>query len=296
MLLKDYLRDGEKALQKLYPAPEARSIMLLLCEALVGTKSYTHIIEPAYSIPPKDEAPLLDALARLSSGEPVQYVIGKAEFCGESFRVTPDVLIPRPETEILCREAIRTGSRMARMRSAFGKSARPVRILDLCTGSGCIAWTMAMNIPESEVTGVDISDAALQVASSQTFPRSGFRPPLFIKADVLEPGLALEGGPFDLILSNPPYVMESQKADLRPNVLDNEPGLALFVPDEDPLLFYRSIAALSFEYMAEGGEGLTEINDLLAGETSAVFSAAGFSKVGIVKDLFDRNRFVSYAR
>ena len=144
MLLKDFLRDGEKALEGLYPAAEARSIMLMLCEAIVGTKSYTHIIEPSFTIPHKDESTLLEALRRLSEGEPVQYVIGRTDFCGNSFRVTPDVLIPRPETEILCREAIRTGSRMSASRSAFGKAAQPVRILDLCTGSGCIAWTLSL--------------------------------------------------------------------------------------------------------------------------------------------------------
>ena len=117
-----------------------------------------------------------------------------------------------------------------------------------------------------------------------------------MKADVLDPGTVFDGGPFDLILSNPPYVMDSQKAQMRPNVLDNEPHLALFVPDDDPLKFYRSIAAISHEYLAEGGEGLTEINDLLGKETSEVFSAAGFSRVCLLKDLFGRNRFVSYAR
>lgn len=300
MLLKDFLRDGEKALEGLYPAAEARSIMLMLCEAIVGTKSYTHIIEPSFTIPHKDESTLLEALRRLSEGEPVQYVIGRTDFCGNSFKVTPDVLIPRPETEILCREAIRTGSRMSASRSAFGKAAQPVRILDLCTGSGCIAWTMALNIPRCRVLGVDISDAALEVARSQTFPGSApgpdFRPPVFMKADVLDPETVFDGGPFDLILSNPPYVMDSQKAQMRPNVLENEPHLALFVPDDDPLKFYRSIAAISHKYLAEGGEGLTEINDLLGKETSEVFSAAGFSRVSLLKDLFGRNRFVSYAR
>ena len=98
MLLKDFLRDGEKALESLYPAAEARSIMLMLCEAIVGTKSYTHIIEPSFTIPHKDESTLLEALKQLSEGEPVQYVIGRTDYCGNSFKVTPDVLIPRPET------------------------------------------------------------------------------------------------------------------------------------------------------------------------------------------------------
>ena len=164
MLLKDFLKEGISRLEHLYPTAEARSIMLMVCESRIGTKSYTHIVEPGYTIKDKFVEPLMADLARLEAGEPVQYVIGSTEFCGLDFKVCPSVLIPRPETELLCREAIKAGSRIARQRKAYGKSARPVRILDLCTGSGCIAWTVALNIPGAEVIGVDISEEAIKVA------------------------------------------------------------------------------------------------------------------------------------
>lgn len=300
MLLKDFLNEGVKRLEPLYPTKEARNIMLMLCESRIGTKSYTHIVEPAYQIKEKSLDGLATDLDRLASGEPVQYVIGFADFCGLRFRVTPDVLIPRPETELLCREAVKVGSRMQRMRKAYGKSARPVRVLDLCTGSGCIAWTVALNIPGAEVTGVDVSERAVAVASSQDFAanlkETGAMTPKFIVADVLSESLTFADGSFDLVLSNPPYIMESQKAQMRANVLNYEPSTALFVKDEDPLVFYRAVARVSKECLAPEGKGITEINELLGSETSRVFAGDGFSKTEILKDFYDKNRFVIYSK
>jgi len=300
MLLKDFLNGGAARLETLYPTKEARNIMLMLCESRIGTKSYTHIVEPEYQI--KDKAldgPNAD-LERLASGEPVQYVIGYADFCGLRFKVTPDVLIPRPETELLCREAIKIGSRMQRMRKAYGKSARPVRILDLCTGSGCVAWTVALNIPGAEVTGVDISEGAVAVAAGQDFiskpKETEVVAPRFVVADVLAEPQTFAEGEYDLILSNPPYIMESQKSQMRVNVLNFEPSTALFVKDDDPLEFYRSIARLSSELLAQEGKGMTEINELLGPETAKVFSDAGFPKTEVIKDFYDKNRFVFYSK
>lgn len=274
--------------------------MLMLCESRIGTKSYTHIVEPEYVVGEKPLEVLNADLDRLSAGEPIQYVIGEADFCGLRFKVSQDVLIPRPETELLCREAIKIGSRIQRMRKAYGKSARPVRVLDLCTGSGCIAWTLALNIPGAEVTGVDISEKAVAVASSQDFTaalkESGAIAPKFVVADVLDPNQTFTDGDYDLILSNPPYIMESQKPQLRINVLNYEPSTALFVGDDDPLVFYRSIAALSRVCLSADGKGLTEINELLDSETAKVFSEAGFSKTEVVKDFYDKNRFVFYSK
>ena len=274
--------------------------MLMLCESRIGTKSYTHIVEPEYQIKDKSLEGLNSDLERLSAGEPVQYVIGAADFCGLRFRVTPDVLIPRPETELLCREAIKIGSRVQRMRKAYGKSARPVRVLDLCTGSGCIAWTVALNIPGAEVTGVDISEGAVAVASGQDFAQrlkeSEAIAPKFVVADVLSQTHPFLEGEYDLILSNPPYIMDSQKSQMRANVLNYEPSTALFVKDEDPLVFYRSIAALSIGCLSAEGKGMTEINELLGQETSRVFAEAGFPKTEVVKDFYDKNRFVFYSK
>lgn len=298
MLLAEFVKAGTKALESLYPQKEARSIVLMLCEEVLGTENYTHIVEPEFKIDDKKLPELEAAMERLKKMEPVQYVIGHTEFYGRTFKVDPAVLIPRPETELLCRDAIKLGMRVFRMRSPYGKNAEPVRILDLCTGSGCIAWTMALSIPGSRVTAVDISDAALEVAAGQDFAselksKETFKPE-FIKADVLDSEQEIELGPFDMVLSNPPYIMESEKEDMRRNVLEYEPESALFVPDDDPLLFYRAIARWSQRFMSPDGVGLSEVNETLARQTETVFKAAGYAHTEIVRDLSDKNRYIIY--
>ena len=298
MLLAEFVKAGTKALESLYPQKEARSIVLMLCEEVLGTENYTHIVEPEFKIDDKKLPELEAAMERLKKMEPVQYVLGHTEFYGRTFKVDPAVLIPRSETELLCRDAIKLGMRVYRMRSPYGKNAEPVRILDLCTGSGCIAWTMALSIPGSRVTAVDISDAALEVAAGQDFAselksKETFKPE-FIKADVLDSEQEIELGPFDMVLSNPPYIMESEKEDMRRNVLEYEPESALFVPDDDPLLFYRAIARWSQRFMSPDGVGLSEVNESLARQTETVFKAAGYAHTEIVRDLSDKNRYIIY--
>ena len=298
MLLAEFVKAGTKALESLYPQKEARSIVLMLCEEVLGTENYTHIVEPEFKIDDKKLPELEAAMERLKKMEPVQYVLGHTEFYGRTFKVDPAVLIPRPETELLCRDAIKLVMRVFRMRSPYGKNAEPVRILDLCTGSGCIAWTMALSIPGSRVTAVDISDAALEVAAGQDFAselksKETFKPE-FMKADVLDSEQEIELGPFDMVLSNPPYIMESEKEDMRRNVLEYEPESALFVPDDDPLLFYRAIARWSQRFMSPEGVGLSEVNESLARQTETVFKAAGYAHTEIVRDLSDKNRYIIY--
>lgn len=292
MLLADFIQQGTESLEALYPAVEARKMVLMLCEHKLGTKSYTHIVEPKTVVPAEKEKELSESLDRLLKGEPIQYVIGTTVFCGLEFTVTPDVLIPRPETEILCNEAVKTGERMRRMRNAYGKNASPVRVLDLCTGSGCIAWTVSQKIEGAKVTAVDISEAAISVAKQQKFPAAVN----FILHDVLDTENIPDIGPFDIILSNPPYVLESEKSAMKTNVLDFEPSLALFVPDSDPLVFYRAIAEWSRRLLAPDGVCITEINEVFGPETQEVFKKAGFGSAEIIHDLFDKNRFVIYKK
>ena len=239
-------------------------------------------------------------MVRLQAGEPIQYVIGKTEFCGRSFHVNRDVLIPRPETELLVREAVKLADMTRRIRIPFGKSAEPVRVLDLCTGSGNIAWSVALAVPGARVVGVDISEKALEVARSQNFSQElkakGALAPTFVAADVLDTEQEFNYGSFDLILSNPPYIMEKEKPLLRRNVLDYEPASALFVPDDDPLLYYRAIARWSDRFLSAEGKGLTEINEVLGKETLAVFGDAGFGQTDIVTDFYDKNRFIFYMK
>lgn len=300
MLLTEFIKESITSLENLYPTKEARSIVLMLCESILHTKSYTHIVEPGYVIEDTKLGALKDGMGRLVQGEPIQYVCGCAEFCGLNFNVNPAVLIPRPETELLVREAITIASRIHRMRIPYGKKAAPVRILDLCTGSGCIAWTLALSVPGCYVVGVDISEVALEVAKSQPFTaqlkEAGATAPTFVNADILDTEQDFDYGEFDLILSNPPYIMESEKSIIRKNVLDYEPASALFVSDEDPLVFYRAIARWSERFLARDGKCLTEINEVLGKETEAIFRKSGFRLTEIVKDFYDKNRFIFYSK
>ena len=322
MLLSEFIRVGTARLESLYPSPEARGLVLMLCEELLGVSRYEHIIEPQTAVPDGRLAELEDGLRRLCAGEPVQYVLGVTEFCGHRFAVGPGVLIPRPETEMLVAEAVRSLRDM--------DLDRAPRVLDLCTGSGCIAWSIALEIRDAEVVGVDLSEAALDYARNQ-FPALGggsFVPhgqekksslrcgnahagqtaarlaghgrldrpsPLFLRADVLDMEQAFPYGPFDLIVSNPPYVMERERAQMRPNVLDWEPAEALFVPDGDPLLFYRAVARWAQRFLRPRGAGIVEINEALGDETAAVFRGAGLKNVQILPDFYKKVRFVTFA-
>ncbi len=284
MLLKHLINKGVETVSCGYPEREAREMVFAFLEHQLGTKRHTHIVEPAFEVAESDATIALAAFDRMASGEPLQYITGVADFYGRQFRVTPDVLIPRPETELLCREALSEMSRTS--------------MLDLCTGSGCIAWTLALEKPGTKVTAVDISDGALDVASSQNFAeeieRTEAVPPEFVKADVLAgPSLS---GKYDILVSNPPYVMDKEKALMRPNVLDHEPHLALFVSDDDPLVFYRAIAQWAQDVLNPDGYGIVEINEALGPQTAELFSTAGFCDVRIIRDLSDRDRFVSFRR
>jgi release factor glutamine methyltransferase len=307
MLLRNLINECTQTVSTLYPEGEAREMVFALFEHILGTRRHTHIIEPAYEVPAEKVDDVLAAVARLAGGEPLQYVLGTACFYGRDFKVSPSVLIPRPETEILCRSAVDmlSGSCESLYPDRISQDSavgRKTRVLDLCTGSGCIAWTMALENPDAEVVAVDISDAALEVASSQDFSdelsRTGAKAPVFVKADVLADVPA--DGPFaeefDIILSNPPYVMDKEKALMRTNVLDHEPHLALFVSDDDPLIFYRAVARWASRLLSSSGFGIVEINEALGAETAQVFIDAGFPTAQVLQDFSGRDRFVHFSR
>ena len=286
MLLKDFIVSSRHALSELYPEGEARSLVDGLCGKILGVTPQTHILQPGFCIDPTLLPLLEDGLSRLLRCEPLQYVLGEAWFLGRRFKLTPAVLIPRPETEEMVDMALRKAGNLSR------DAGRPLRVLDLCTGSGCIAWSMALGLPQSEVTGLDISPEALSVASSQF---DGDNRPRFVLSDVLDPDCLKDGGRFDIFLSNPPYVRESEKALMSRNVLDWEPGLALFVPDGDPLRFYRAEAALAARLLSPGGFGLVEINEAYGREVAGLFRDAGFRDPEVLKDLSGRDRFVLFS-
>lgn len=311
MLLADFIRDGATRLEKLYPSPEARGLVLMLCRELLGVTNYTHVVEPQTAVPEAQLPELTADLERLCAGEPIQYVLGVAEFCDRRFAVGPGVLVPRPETELLVAEAVRTLQEM--------DLERAPRVLDLCTGSGCIAWSIALDIRDAEVIGLDLSETALGFARRQFSGGSGLAPvgqenrprsaaempsrgkplpagePVFLRANVLDTEQEFPYGPFDLIVSNPPYVLERERAQMRPNVLDWEPGLALFVPDDDPLRFYRAVARWAQRFLRPGGVGLVEINEALGPETAGVFRTAGFKNVQNLPDFYKKVRFVRFS-
>ena len=319
MLLADFIRQGTEALAALYPEPEARSMMLLLCEERLGVSRHAYLTDPALEVP---AGCLAGDLARLRNGEPVQYILGFADFYGRRFNVSPAVLIPRPETEFLCHTILAAapapsssqGNRGYAPRSESEAAASTAgvpsgerayslvsvnetegvpAVIDLCTGSGCIAWTLAAEIPGAEVTGVDISPEALAIARGQQV--ACHRAPSFVQADILaDPPASLPEASFDLLTANPPYVMDRERAAMRPNVLEHEPALALFVPDEDPLVFYRAVARWARTLLRPGGRGYAEINALLGPETAAVFRDAGFSGVSLLQDLGGASRFVRF--
>ena len=289
MLLKDFIKDGIAALSGLYPKEEARSMVMFYCADVFGFPSYQHITEPKTEVPAELLEQAQDDMRRLAASEPLQYVLGYTEFCGRSFKVDHRALIPRVETELLCMKA-----------EEKAPKKEGLKILDLCTGSGCIAWTLAMDLPGAEVTATDLSEEALELASEQ-FKRLSKKVvrPRFVKADLLDIDGTIKAAAepsFDVITANPPYVMNSEKVEMRPNVLGWEPHMAIFAPDRDPLAFHKAIAIIALKLLAPGGCAVVELNTELAEETATVFKNAGFPSVEIIRDFFDRPRFVSFRK
>ena len=284
MTVREFIALSTERLAPLYPAAEAKAIAFRLLEHFTGLPSYKYIAEPQLELsagasPGADSASeMVSALAEVAAGRPLQYVLGFAEFCGHRFRVGEGCLIPRPETEELV-------SRIVDDLSGCEIGDEPFNILDLCTGSGCIAWSLAAAFPEAMVYGCDLSEAALRYACRQRIKVGGAKP-IFFSADVLTPPPA--GLPkFDVVVSNPPYICESERAAMRPNVLDHEPAEALFVPDDDPLLFYRAVARWASALLRPDGCIYLEINERFGADVAALFPGSR-----LLPDLSGRDRFV----
>ena len=277
MTLREFVQTCIDRLSPLYPEPEAKAMAFRLLEHYLEIPSYKYISDPWMEIDGL-KAPLLSALDELVTGRPLQYVLGFTEFCGHRFKVGEGCLIPRPETEELV-------SRIVDDLSDIEVGDEPFNILDLCTGSGCIAWSLAAEFPEARVYGCDLSNEALRYACRQRVKVGGAKP-IFFSADVLAAPPA--GLPqFDVIVSNPPYICDSERAAMRPNVLDFEPAEALFVPDDDPLKFYRAIARWADVLLRPQGRIYLEINERFGPEVAALFPGSQ-----VVTDLSSRDRFV----
>ena len=272
--MKRLLARIDDALGRRYDAQELETIKRALCTELLGVSALAFYTKDTLSLASEQEALLQDALKRLEDGEPLQYVIGSTPFCGLTFRVDSRVLIPRPETaelvEWVAQDADPKGS-----------------LLDVGTGSGCIAISLAHRLPGWKVQGWDISDGALEVARENS--RLNGTQVEFCKADILN---ADSDCRFDVIVSNPPYVMESEKSQMEDTVLEFEPHLALFVSDSDPLLFYKAIAAFGHRTLNTGGRLYFEINPLFVEEMKEMLMGAGYRDVEVRNDIFGKPRMI----
>ena len=263
-----------------YGDKEAKAITRYLLEVGYGL-SMTDILCGATEQLPPDE--MGENLRRLIKGEPVQYVVGKAEFGGRTFKVTPDVLIPRPETYELCQWVVEEKREERREERDFS-------VLDIGTGSGCIAITLALDIPDAQVEAWDISEGALSIARQNVKDLHAHVD--FKQVNVLS-SLPKQGGPeWVFIISNPPYICKKEAASMEQHVLDHEPHQALFVPDEDPLVFYKAIGQYACHALANHGYLFFEINPLYATEITKMLDVMGFFEIETRKDQFGKVRFV----
>jgi release factor glutamine methyltransferase len=255
---------------------EIHSIIYLLLENQLGLDRKSIISEKRVN---PDLSNLDQFINRVNKQEPIQYILGESEFYGRKFIVNPSVLIPRPETELLVHEVI----------TAAIKSPK---ILDVGTGSGCIAITLALEISNSNVMGIDVSEDALKVAEENAMKNKANVN--FQLRDILQPIADISD--LDILVSNPPYITEKERSTMKRNVLDHEPSIALFVSNEDPLLFYKAIARQGLVSLKQGGLLVVEINEMFGRETVNLLSGLGYHAAEVVKDMDGKDRVVKAVR
>lgn len=263
-------------MQHLYPQQECRHIARMVASAWSGDEESRFLIEPNEEIEIADLERLSDPLA---AGCPVQYILGRAEFCGEEFVVRKGVLIPRPETEELVMWAIEKAQGIV-----------SPRILDVCTGSGCIAIALKKRIPTASIAAIELSDEALTIARENS--ERLHAEVEFLQDDALQGMPSVGGREFDIVVSNPPYIPQAEIANMRINVTQYEPHLALFVDDDDPLVFYREIARTARQLLNADGWLLFEIHETLAEQTVAMLAAEGYTNIERRKDFRDKPRMI----
>lgn len=263
-------------LQGDYTRQEAGSLSKLICCELLGQSSVDYYLGKDIILSAKEEKELESILTRLHNFEPIQYILGETNFLGRTFKVAPGVLIPRTETEELVEMMVKELSPTS-------------RVLDIGTGSGCIAISLSKELPGALVSAWDVSREALKIATANAEAlQASVR---FEQHDVLS-YVPDSGRCYDVIVSNPPYVTEAEKQEMEPNVLNWEPSLALFVPDADPLRFYRRIATLALDMLADGGRLYFEINRAFGEATVSMLRKTGYHTVRLQKDISHNDRFV----
>lgn len=277
--LRQLVSGAERRLSPSLGQGEARAMVGIIMESLKGYRPVDVVMHAGDEVTPWLESQVDGIIGRVLDGEPLQYVLGVARFMGNDYAVTPDTLIPRPETaEMVDMVAGRNGGRT------------DLRVLDIGTGSGCIAISLARVLKFAQIDAVDISKAALEVAAENARRlKAGVR---FIEMDILSqtpPSAPV----YDIIVSNPPYIALGEEPSMDRRVVDHEPHRALFVPDSDPLVFYRAIAGYAAGALVPGGQLYVELNPLFASGVAGLFSAAGFAGVELHRDYCGRVRFAT---
>ena len=272
-------RHFTEVLAERFPQREAEQLMRILLEDLFDIDLKRQLIEPDLRIDEIQHFQLEQAVKRLMVGEPVQYVTGVARFCDLLLKVSPAVLIPRPETEELVQKI---GTSLP--------EEKPMRVWDIGTGSGCIAIVLAKHFTNAEVIAFDVSEEALEIAKENA--ESNGAKVTFVHDDVLHPTSDYFNRPVNVVVSNPPYVCDSERAAMEATVLDWEPEKALFVPDDDPLRFYRQILALAKNQLNPDGQVWFEINERMGKEMLSLCREMGFSNAEVLEDFAEKPRFV----
>ena len=287
-----------QSLTPLYDAGEAQAIVRTVLDVEYGMTLTDIICGKVNELSSDEERNLEEIITRLQNGEPVQYVLGEADFAGRTFHVEPGVLIPRPETAELCQWIEEEVSSL--------DADDPKQILDICTGSGCIAITLGLTLPNSEVTGWDISEDALRIAQGNVemlkarnvrieYQDALMLPKAAEAAEAAEISEAAESSlskSWNIIVSNPPYICEKEKADMEKNVLEHEPSIALFVPDKEPLKFYRAIAEYASSALKSEGALYFEINPIYEKEIREMLEELGFKDIKTKEDAYGKKRMM----
>ena len=275
MKLKEAIEQLRNGLAGVAEPQEVQAMIRIICEDIFNYDQVDVALRQESELPDFAQERITDIISRLRRHEPLQYIVGSARFHGHRFKVTPAVLIPRPETEQLIDMIVDENP------------ASDLRVLDMGTGSGCIAISLARALKFAQVDALDVSRDALAVArENAALLKVKVR---FFESDMLSPQPPAR---YDIIVSNPPYVCWSERESMERNVLDYEPGQALFVPDNDPLLFYKAIAAYAAQSLERGGRLYLEINQRFGNEVKRLLEGNGFDEVRIIEDSYGKTRFV----
>nr|WP_309760274.1 peptide chain release factor N(5)-glutamine methyltransferase [Flavobacterium sp.] len=280
MKIKDYRAQFIDVLTPIYNAGEAESFFYLILEEKQKLKRIDLALQPDLLFSKEEIVVWNSILEELKKEIPIQYLLGSTSFYGLDFEVNPNVLIPRPETEELVEWIIRNNSKI--------EKPKDLKILDIGTGSGCIAISLAKNLPNATVSAIDVSEKALATAKKNA--QNNTVNVSFINQNILQTENL--GQQFDIIVSNPPYVRNLEKEEIKKNVLDNEPHLALFVEDEDALIFYKKIAQLAQKNLTANGMLFFEINQYLGSETVALLEELQFKDIELRKDMYGNDRMI----